>query len=267
MNPVLTPSPFSTPYNTPSGNIWRFSSVALIRQRWLPRSPLLHHTPNRKRVPHDFRLYRLTELFGPVGVGIFKGSIHALNVEYPGPVPVVSSRTDDNGILGYYDLGPKWPRFRNVITVASNGTPLTSYYHPYQVVPKDDVFVCKTPADFPVETIFYVITALNSVTWRFSYYRKAYLNKLDKIGIYMPVNESDEIDHDWLRQVAESCDGWKQLGVAMPTWQPAPFVSLGRRTRSMVVIEPDNFEPDDRMKIDADPEDALRAMLRPPHQG
>lgn len=191
-----------------------------------------------RRTPHAFRLFRLDELFGGVNVGIFKGSIHALNVEYPGSTPVVSSRTDDNGILGYYDLDARWPRFDNVITVASNGTPLTSYFHPYEIVPKDDVFVCRPPEDFPLETTVYVITAINAVTWRFSYYRKAYLNKLDKIGIFMPVTKSGDIDHPWLRAVAESCDGWEQLRNAMPTWRPEPFVSLGKRSSALVIVRP-----------------------------
>lgn len=179
--------------------------------------------------PAGFALFTLPEIFGPVGTGIFKGSIHALNVEDPGFVPVISSSTDHNGILGFYDLGPKYPRFQNVVTVAANGTPLTSFYHPYEIVPKDDVFVCKIPGSFPLGSAFYVITALNAVTWRFSYYRKAYLNKLGKISIYMPVTASGEIDHAWLAGVAESCDGWQQLKGAMPTWQPLPFVSLGKR--------------------------------------
>jgi type I restriction enzyme M protein len=179
--------------------------------------------------PVGFALFSLPDLFGPIGEGIFKGSIHALNVEDPGPVPVVSSSTDHNGILGFYDLGPEYPRFRQVITVAANGTPLTSFYHPYEIVPKDDVFVCQLPGGFPLETAFYVITALNAVTWRFSYYRKAYLNKLSKISIYMPVTGSGAVDHGWLSEVAESCDGWAQLKGAMPTWQPLPFVSLGKR--------------------------------------
>ena len=179
--------------------------------------------------PAEFKLFRLTDLFGAIGEGIHKGSVHALNVEDFGRTPVVSSSTDHNGIMGFYDLGPEWTRFRNVVSVASNGTPLTSFYHPYEIVPKDDVFVCNPPADFPLASIFYTITALNSVTWRFSYYRKAYLNKLDKISIYMPISATGEVDHCWLRGLIESCDGWSQLEAGMIDWRPQPFASLGRR--------------------------------------
>jgi type I restriction enzyme M protein len=192
-------------------------------------------SPKMTSKPSGFRLFSLTDLFGAEGVGIQKGSIHALNAEDFGLTPVVSSSTDHNGILGYYDLSNSYARFSSVISVASNGTPLTAFYHPYEIVPKDDVFVCHPPEKFPLETTMYVITALNSITWRFSYYRKAYMNKLSKIAVYMPVDKQGRIDHAWLQKIAESCDGWSQLRAAMPTWQPRPFASLGRRTNSQPV--------------------------------
>jgi type I restriction enzyme M protein len=211
--------------------------------------------------PHAFELWQLTELFDEID----KGSVHSLNVEDPGMVPVVSSSTENNGIHGFFDLDPaEWPRWRNIVTVASNGTPLTSFYHPYEIVPKDDVIVCRPDKAMPVETIMYLITALNAVTWRFSYYRKAYLNKVDKILCYVPVTKSGDIDHAWIKSVADSCDGWTQLRDAMSTWQPRPFSSLGRRAgdgRSIGGSEPE-IGPDDKIKIEADPEDALRALLQ-----
>lgn len=181
--------------------------------------------PLPKGAPADFALFSLTDLFGEE---ITKGSIHAMNVEGPGPTPVVSSSTESNGILDFYDLDPDWPRVRNVITVACNGTPLTSFYHPYEVVAKDDVMVCTPPANFPIETLFYLITALNAVTWRFSYYRKAYTNKVDKINVYLPVNDRGAIDHAWIREAVRSREGWAQLAAAIPTWQPRPYLSLGK---------------------------------------
>lgn len=187
--------------------------------------------PEPSTVPDRFELLALTDLFGPIDAGILKGDIHALNVEDPGEVPVVSSSTDFNGVMGFYDLSAEWRRFAHVITVASNGTPLTSFYHPYEMVAKDDVFVCVPGADMELATILYVITALNSLTWRFSYYRKAYLNKLDKIRLWMPMTASGQVDQAWLCALAESCSGWHQLVDAMPTWRPQPWRALGRRAR------------------------------------
>jgi type I restriction enzyme M protein len=186
--------------------------------------------PPPTRLPHEFKLVPLTDLFGALKDGILKGDIHALNVEDPGEVPVISSSTDYNGVMGFYDLGSEWQRLRGVITVASNGTPLTSFYHPYEIVAKDDVFVCVPPDDMKIATIMYVITALNSITWRFSYYRKAYLNKLNKIRIWMPLTKDGDVDQAWLKDVAESCNGWTQLTAGLPTWKPQPWRALGRRT-------------------------------------
>lgn len=179
--------------------------------------------------PAGLEFFSMTELFGEVGTAIVRGDIHALNKEGPGEMPVVTTSTDMNGIESFYDLDA-WAKHSNIVTVASNGTPLTSFFHPYEVVVKDDLFICIPPDDMPIETIFYVITALNRLTWRFSYYRKCYLNKLDKIAVPMPVTADGSIDHQWIAAIANSCDGWGQLVAAIPTWQPRPWRALGRRT-------------------------------------
>lgn len=191
---------------------------------------LQHVTPSEvPEPPVSFEFFSMTDLFGKVGGSIRRGDIHALNKEVPGTTPVVTTSTDMNGIESFYDL-EAWDKHKNVITVASNGTPLTSFYHPYEVVVKDDLFICSPPPEMPVATIFYIITALNRLTWRFSYYRKCYMNKLDKIAVPMPVTAQGDIDYDWIDRAAQSCDGWHQLVAALPSWQPLPWRALGRRT-------------------------------------
>jgi type I restriction enzyme M protein len=204
----------------------RTADAATVSKALSARTPAAAPTT----LPDAFELVALTDLFGDVDDGILKGDIHALNVEDPGTVPVVSSSTDYNGVMGFYDLDSAWQRHKGVITVASNGTPLTSFYHPYEIVAKDDVFVCVPPDDMNTATVMYVITALNAIAWRFSYYRKAYLNKLNKIRVWMPMTASGEVDQAWLQAVAQSCNGWEQLISALPTWRPEPWRALGRRT-------------------------------------
>lgn len=179
--------------------------------------------------PYGFSFFSMIDLFGQVGSAITRGDIHALNRETAGAIPVISTSTDMNGIEGFYDLDG-WPQYENIVTVASNGTPLTSFYHPYRVSVKDDLFVCRVPDALDTPAIFYIITALNRLTWRFSYYRKCYLNKLDKIAVPMPVTSNGAIDKEWMGAAAASCEGWHQLVNAIPTWQPQPWLSLGKRT-------------------------------------
>lgn len=193
-------------------------------------SALKHQPPMPKPNPAKrLEFYSMTELFGAIGSEITRGDVHALNKEDPGLTPVVTTSTDMNGIESFYEL-EGWKRHSNIVTVASNGTPLTSFYHPYEVVVKDDLFICNPPDEMPIATVFYIITALNRLTWRFSYYRKCYLNKLNKISVPMPVDETGQIDHKWIQDVADSCDGWRQLTSAIPSWQPTPWRALGRRT-------------------------------------
>lgn len=171
----------------------------------------------------------LVDIFGPLEVGIFRGSIHALNKVELGNIPVVTTQTDMNGIDGFYEVDD-YASHENVITVASNGTPLTSFFHPYRVVVKDDLIICKLPPSMRPSTAMYLIAALNRLTWRFSYYRKAYLNKLDKISVPVPVTSEGHLDEIWIEELLRSCEGWSQLEAAFPTWQPQPWRALGRRT-------------------------------------
>lgn len=191
---------------------------------------LEHRTPvEAPPAPSDFAFKSMTELFGDFGDGILKGDIHALNKEEPGSTPVISTSTDMNGVEGFYALD-SWESHSNVITVASNGTPLTSFYHPYKVVVKDDLFVCVVPEHMSPAVALYLIAALNRLTWRFSYYRKCYANKLDKIAVPVPVTAAGDLDVEWIEALVASCDGWAQLEAALPTWQPQPWRALGRRT-------------------------------------
>ncbi len=171
----------------------------------------------------------LPELFGEVGEGIVRGDIHALNKVSLGTTPVVTTQTDMNGVDGFYEVDD-FEIHANVITVASNGTPLTSFFHPFDVVVKDDLFICKLPPTMRASTAIYLIAALNRLTWRFSYYRKAYLNKLSKIAVPVPVKGDGTIDEEWIEALLRSCEGWSQLEAALPTWQPLPWRALGRRT-------------------------------------
>jgi len=52
---------------------------------------------------------------------------------------------------------------------------------------------------------------LNSQIWRFSYGRKCYLNKADKIQIALPVNEEGEIDFNAVDAITDSCQVWDDL--------------------------------------------------------
>jgi len=118
------------------------------------------------------------------------GDFHAIDELNPGSIPLISCGVSENGFVGYFDI-PKSMTFKKAITVAYNGLPLTSKFHPYTFGAKDDVAILiprKPMRDF---TLFYIAALLNMSKWRYSYGRKCYREKLENFTISLPFNQTD----------------------------------------------------------------------------
>jgi len=115
------------------------------------------------------------------------GDFHATKELDPGTVPLISCGDGNNGLVGYFDIPPD-KTYQRAITVAYNGSwPLTAKFHPYTFGAKDDVAVL-VPRE-PTEDIalFYVAAQLNRMTWRYSYGRKCFRQKLQDVSLMVPV--------------------------------------------------------------------------------
>lgn len=135
--------------------------------------------------------------------------LHHVHGNLPeGNIPLVSTSTQNNGIVGFYDIPDKMT-FSNSITVASDGTPLTTFYQPQKFAAKDNVIIFHPPASMEITTIFYIIMEINRVRWRFSYGRKCYLNKIDKVEIMLPHTTDGKIDENYISNLMKSFLGWQ----------------------------------------------------------
>jgi len=96
-------------------------------------------------------------------------------------VPLISCKTIHNGTEGHFDL--ESGIHKDCITIASDGSwPITSFYHSYNFASKDNVIICHPKKEYKdLFSILFITAQLNSQIWRFSYGRKCYLNKVDKI--------------------------------------------------------------------------------------
>lgn len=143
----------------------------------------------------DLELRRVGELFR-----LKSGDYHATKELDPGEVPLISCATSNHGLLGHFDIPPE-KRYRHSLTVAYNGQPLITKYHPYEFGAKDDVAILIPKAEMQDTTLLYVAAALNRAAWRYSYGRKCYRGKLLNVTIPVPVSESGgEIDQDIIAQ-------------------------------------------------------------------
>lgn len=130
----------------------------------------------------NLKTYKLSEFFT-----LTPGSFHATWELDPGDVPLVSCGWENNGVIGYYDIQPPNVHER-ALTVAFNGAPLTTHFHPYRFGAKDDIAVLAPLQPIPDSILLYVAALLNAKVWRYGYGRKCYREKLARIDIALPVS-------------------------------------------------------------------------------
>ncbi len=130
------------------------------------------------------------------------GNFHATKELDAGNIPLISCGDSDNGLVGYFDI-PSQKRHKNCITVAYNGQPLLAKFHPYEFGAKDDVAILTPLAPMPNRVLFYVATLLNNMTWRYSYGRKCFREKLRNVQIPVPISGSGTGGHIDEGQIAK----------------------------------------------------------------
>jgi hypothetical protein len=150
---------------------------------------------------------------GPRSIGslytLQPGNYHSLAELGAGTVPVVSCGDDNNGISAYCDI--REHLYRGKLTVAFNGmNTLTAKYHPYQFAAKDDVAVCFPKASLRLTTELFIQVMLNRERWRYSYYRKCFLEKLERVVILLPLRDGN-LDEDTMARVVEATPYWNYL--------------------------------------------------------
>lgn len=137
------------------------------------------------------------------------GHYHALNGLAPGVTPVVSCGDRNNGIAGYFDI-PAQHIHDHKLTIAMNGSTLAPKYHPYPFAAKDDVAVCIPRKPMALSTLLFIEVMLKREQWRYSYYRKAYLEKLRRFEVLLP-SRAGSIDEAAISQVVEATPYWGYL--------------------------------------------------------
>ena len=131
---------------------------------------------------------KIFELFN-----VQSGDFHALKELEPGKVPLVSCGDTDNGVMGYFDI-PSDKQYSDTITVAYNGSwPIMSKFHPYTFGAKDDVAVLIPLQEMSTLALLYTAALFNRMTWRYSYGRKCFREKLQGVELPLPVVTRDGV--------------------------------------------------------------------------
>lgn len=145
------------------------------------------------------KLVKVSELFRVVS-----GYYHVMKELDDGDVPLVSCGDTDNGIVGYYDI-PKENQYERALTVAYNGSwPIMSKVHPYSFGAKDDVAVLVPLQPMSGRALLYIAALFNRLTWRYSYGRKCFREKLMEVELPVPtinVGGVLQVDEDAMQKV------------------------------------------------------------------
>lgn len=147
------------------------------------------------------------------------GDYHAVTKELDeGSTPLVSCGDVNHGLVGFFDI-PRANRYRDAITVAYNGQPLTAKYRPYEFGAKDDVGVLVPRQPMTETTLVFITALLNARRWRYSYGRKCFKRKLEGVEVEVPLTVVDG-----LRELDETRIA-SLLSSTSPDLRPAPHAS------------------------------------------
>ena len=156
--------------------------------------PIIDVTPS-------FQSTLLTDIFD-----LHSGDYHKADDLSDGPYPLISCGDRDNGLVRFCNA-PLKHVYENCLTVAYNGSPMVTKYHPYKFVAKDDVAVLIPKRTLRVTTLLFVQMMLLRETWRYSYGRKCFKKKLMRTVINLPMDKGD-LDEDAMEEVMTNTAYW-----------------------------------------------------------
>lgn len=158
-----------------------------------------------KIIKLKYRLFPITELFD-----LKSGDYHNASGLPHGNTPLVSCGDINNGIMRFVKV-PRAKTYQNTLTIAYNGQPLTTKYHPYLFAAKDDVAVCLPKKKFDTTTLLFIQLVINSEKWRFSYGRKCFREKLSNMSIKLPKDKGNGINEKDIKEIIKNTSYWDFL--------------------------------------------------------
>ena len=174
--------------------------------------------PRRSRPPTrhpPFTTFTLGSLFD-----LKAGNYHSMGQIDPGSTPVATCADSGNGIMGCYKI-PSRHIYRDALTIAFNGRPLTTKMHPYQFAAKDDVATAIPIRPLSPEALVFIQAAINAERWRFSYYRKCFFRKLARIAVALPVCGDGTLDVSYMERAVRAQPYWWFLAPRLNDWSPS----------------------------------------------
>lgn len=155
----------------------------------------------------------------------------------PGDTPVISSAASDNGIYGFFDFPEAMQA--PFVTVPRTGSFGEARVQEYPCAASSDCLVLIPNPETPIAALYVAAATIRDERWRFDYSRKLTPARIADLPLRM-----DEDLLEWVEEARAAAAAVEQQ--ALNAFAVSPSVGVGLDTR---------------FKIEAEPEDALRALL------
>ena len=154
---------------------------------------------NEKLKSVEWGEFRVGDLFE-----IGTGSLLSNDELKKGNIPRVSAKSDNNGIIGYFDTEnlEKARHFENFISVNFFGTDGGIFYHPYKASVEMKVHTLKIPnVSFNLYNATFIIGALKKILKGFGYGEQLSSSKLKNLNFYIKLpTKNGKIDFEFMEE-------------------------------------------------------------------
>ncbi len=125
-----------------------------------------------------------------------------------GTTPYITTSSLNNGVSGFYDIEPNFKA--KCLTLALNGSVGEVFFQFEDFVTSGDNAVLRLKDKYNPYLLFYIATMIRNHKWRYNYYRKLNLTKLNKMQIPLPY-KNNRIDLEYIEKTVKNCYGYKEI--------------------------------------------------------
>lgn len=125
-----------------------------------------------------------------------------------GDTPYVTTSSFNNGVTGFFDNEPNFQG--KCLTVALNGSVGETFFQFDNFITSGDNAVLTLQREYNSYLLFYISVMIKNHQWRYNYYRKLNLGKLNKMQIPMPFKDG-QLDLAHIEKIVSNSYGFDEL--------------------------------------------------------
>lgn len=125
-----------------------------------------------------------------------------------GDTPYVTTSSFNNGVTGFFDNEPNFQG--KCLTVALNGSVGETFFQFDNFITSGDNAVLTLQREYNSYLLFYISVMIKNHQWRYNYYRKLNLGKLNKMQIPMPFKDG-QLDLVHIKKIVSNSYGFDEL--------------------------------------------------------